>query len=425
MRIVILGSGVIGVSLAWRLRKDGHAVTVVDNGFAAAHGASASHANAGQLSYSYSSPWAAPGVPFKALKWMFQKHGPFRFSPEVLADSRTRSWLFSFLRNCKLEAWNANRAALLALAQLSREALLYWKKEMPDMVFDHGMGGTLEIVEGHDGLQSLKKTLPSLERAGIPYSFLDTSNALLKYEPGLQKSKISFSGGLHMPLDGTGDARMFAEFMLKKAETSGVRVMHGHRARHAIVHAGRVIGVVTEFEGRRNHDIPCDILIVCLGAETANFVAGHGVRLPIIPVQGFSLTAPVNHYGYPPVSTVMHERMKVATTRLGLRVRVGGTAALRGFAHDMPKERLDALRASAQQIFPNGAEWDKAVPWTGLRPMTPDGRPRMGKTHVPGLWVCSGHGTLGWTLATGSAEMIAHLILGKSTPIDSEPFRAS
>lgn len=408
MKILILGGGVVGTTTAYYLAKAGHEVELIDR--QAAPGMETSFANAGQVSPGYSAPWAGPGVPVKALKWLMMRHRPFVIWPSL--DGRLAWWLAQMLSNCNEEAYRRNKSRMLRLAEYSRDALRALRAET-GISYDHREGGTMQLFRSQKELDHAESDTKILDAFGVPYQLLDPSGCV-GAEPALALVKKKFVGALRLPGDETGDAHQFTQRLAAIAEQLGVRFRFGVRIQRLAHSDGQVTGVVTN-----QGSLTADRYVVALGSYSPALLRPLGVHLPVYPVKGYSITLPVTNEAGAPVSTVMDERYKVAITRLGERIRVGGTAELAGFSQRLRAPRRATLEYSVGDLFPEGGDLSRATFWTGLRPMTPDGTPVVGATAFENLYTNTGHGTLGWTMACGSGRVLADMIGGKAPDIDA------
>ncbi len=408
MRIVVLGSGVVGVTTAYFLAKDGHEVVVLDRQRAA--GMETSFANAGQVSPGYSAPWAAPGIPLKALKWLMMQHRPLVIWPRL--EPRLYGWLARLLANCTQEAYTRNKRRMLALAEYSRDQLIALR-ETTGIEYDHRERGTLQLFRSARQLERVAQDTKVLDAFGLRYAVLDRSGCIAA-EPALGRVRDTFVGGLRLPGDETGDAHLFTQRLAEKAAALGATFRYGVSVA-ALAHDGaRVRGVATT----SGETIQADAYVAAMGSYTPALLRPLGLRLPIYPVKGYSLTMDIADASAAPVSTVMDETFKVGITRLGDRIRVGGTAELAGFSTVLRAPRRATLERSLGDLFPEGGDRASARFWTGLRPMTPDGTPIVGATPFGNLFINSGHGTLGWTMACGSGRVLADVIAGRQPDIE-------
>ncbi|MGB3876941.1 D-amino acid dehydrogenase [Shinella zoogloeoides] len=407
MKVIVLGAGIVGVTSAYQLAKAGHEVTVVDRQPGPA--LETSFANAGEVSFGYCSPWAAPGIPMKALKWLFMEHAPLILRPKV--DGAMLSWMVKMLRNCTSGRYAINKSRMLRLADYSRISIAALREET-GIAYDERMQGTLQLFRTQAQLDASAKDVKALAADGIPYEVLDPEGCI-RVEPALRHVREKIVGGLLTPKDETGDCFKFSNALAAKAEALGVRFNYGSIIRGLDVEGGRVRGVITA-HGR----LEADAVVVALGSFSPLLVKPHDIHLPVYPVKGYSLTIPIVDASRAPESTVMDETFKIAITRLGDRIRVGGMAEISGYTNDLGEPRRLTLQHSVTDLFPGG-DISKASFWSGLRPMTPDGTPVIGPTKIAGLFLNTGHGTLGWTMSSGSARVIADLVSGKKPDIDA------
>ncbi len=406
MRILVLGSGVVGVTSAWYLARAGHQVTVIDR--QSAPGMETSFANAGQVSPGYSAPWAAPGIPIKAMKWLMMTHRPLVLWPQL--DQGLYAWLAKMLANCTEDAYARNKARMVRLAEYSRDCLKELRAET-GIQYDQRTQGTLQLFRTHKQLDHVGDDTAVLDQFSVPYEVLDRAGCAA-VEPALARVSGKFVGGLRLPGDETGDAHLFTQRLAALAAQDGVVFRHGIVVKAIEASAGQVSGIATD-QGL----LLADRYVVALGSYAPALLRPLGVRVPIYPVKGYSLTLPVTDEAGAPVSTVMDETYKVAITRLGDRIRVGGTAELAGFSLKLRRPRRETLAHSVGDLFPDGGDIPNASFWTGLRPMTPDGTPVVGPTALPNLFLNTGHGTLGWTMACGSGHLLADLMSNRQPAI--------
>ena len=414
MKVLVLGAGVVGITSAYYLAQAGHEVEVIDRQDGA--GLETSFANAGQVSPGYSSPWAAPGIPFKALKWLMMRHRPFVIWPR--ADARLGWWLAQMLANCTEPAYRINKARMVRLAEYSRDVLRTLRTET-GIEYDHRERGTLQLFRTQQQLDHIHSDTAVLDEFAVPYDILDPAGCIAS-EPALARVKQKFVGGLRLPGDETGDAHVFTQRLAKIAEDRGVRFRYGVRIGRLRTEQGKLSGVETD-----QGVLTADRYVVALGSYSPALLWPLGIRLPVYPVKGYSLTLPITDEPAAPVSTVMDETYKIAITRLGDRIRVGGTAELVGFSQRLRAPRRRTLEHSVHDLFPDGGDLAQAKFWTGLRPMTPDGTPIVGPTSLPNLFTNTGHGTLGWTMSCGSGRVLADLVSGRQPDIEAHDLAIS
>jgi D-amino-acid dehydrogenase len=406
MKVLILGSGVIGVSIAYYLAKASHEVTVLDRRDGVA--LETSFANAGEVSPGYAAPWAGPGIPLKALKWAFMKYRPLVIWP--MPDPAMWIWGLRMLRNCTAERYETNKARMVRLAEYSRDCLRELRADS-GIEYDGRSLGTLQLFRTQRDLEGTSKDTAILDRYAVPYEVLDPDGCI-RSEPALGKVREKFAGGLRLPGDETGDCYKFAGALAKLAEKLGVSFRFGVNIRRLLYDGKRVTGVKTD-AGEHN----ADAYIIALGSYSPLLLRPLGLRLPVYPVKGYSITVPITDPSGAPESTVMDETFKVAVTRLGDRIRVGGTAELAGYNLSLRGGRRETLEHVVTDLFPRGGDASKAQFWAGLRPMTPDGTPIIGPSPYANLFLSTGHGTLGWTMACGTGRVMADLVSGRKPEI--------
>ena len=404
MKVLILGSGVIGTCTAYYLAKAGHQVTVIDRQPGPAR--ETSFGNAGEVSPGYSSPWAGPGVPLKAIQWMLMPHSPLVIRP--LLDPAMWRWGAQMLRNCTEARYQTNKGRMVRLAEYSRDCMVQLRADT-GIAYDERTQGTLQLFRTQKQLDSTAKDIEILKQYKVPFQLLDRE-AYLQFEPALALVKEKFVGALRLPGDETGDCFKFTNALAKMAEALGVEFRYGVQIERIAADGKQTTGVHTS-AGL----LTADHYLVALGSYSPILLEPLGFNLPVYPVKGYSITVPITNAACAPESTVMDETHKVAVTRLGDRIRVGGTAELAGYSLELFEERRNTLNHVVTDLFPQGGDTSKATFWTGLRPMTPDGTPVLGGTPYPNLHLSTGHGTLGWTMAAGTGRVMADL-LSKRTP---------
>jgi D-amino-acid dehydrogenase len=409
MRVVVLGSGVVGVTSAYYLAKAGFDVTVVDR--QPGPGMETSFANAGQVSPGYSAPWAAPGIPFKAIKWLFQRHAPLSVRPD--GSLWQLQWIGKMLRNCTAERYALNKSRMVRLAEYSRDCLQALRAET-GIAYEQRTQGTLQVFRTQQQLDAAAKDIAVLAECGVAYEVLDRDGCA-RIEPALELVKDKLVGGLRLPGDETGDCQLFTTRLADEAKRLGVVFRYDQQVERLLSANGRITGV--KVGGDR---IMGDQFVVAMGSYSRALLQMLGLDLPVYPVKGYSLTVPVTNAAAAPVSTIMDETYKVAITRFDDRIRLGGMAELAGFDLRLNPRRRETLEMVAGDLFPQGGDIPAATFWTGLRPMTPDGTPVIGATRYDNLWLNTGHGTLGWTMSCGSAQVLADLMAGRRPAIAAD-----
>ncbi|HEX3639384.1 MAG TPA: D-amino acid dehydrogenase [Paraburkholderia sp.] len=408
MRVVVLGSGVVGVTSAYYLARAGHEVTVIDR--EAGPALETSFANAGQISPGYASPWAAPGVPLKAVKWIFQKHAPLAIRLD--GTQFQLQWMWQMLQNCTSSRYAVNKGRMVRLAEYSRDCLQALRAET-GIQYEGRTGGTLQVFRTQQQFEGAAKDIAVLQEANVPYELLSPAE-LARAEPALAAVSHKLTGGLRLPGDETGDCQMFTTRLAALAEQFGVKFRYNTPIDALAMAGERIAGVQCG-----NELVRADSFVVALGSYSTQFLSGL-VKIPVYPLKGYSITAPIINEASAPISTVLDETYKIAITRFDNRIRVGGMAEIVGFDKSLRQARRETLEHCVNDLFPGGGDTSKATFWTGLRPMTPDGTPIVGRTPVPNLFLNTGHGTLGWTMSCGSGQLLADVMSGKQPAIKAD-----
>jgi D-amino-acid dehydrogenase len=408
MKVIVLGGGVIGVTTAYYLAKADHAVTVLDRQPGPA--LETSFANAGEVSPGYASPWAGPGVPLKAIKWLTMKHGPLVIRPKL--DPAMWIWMARMLRNCTAARYTLNKSRMVRLAEYSRNVLRDLRAET-GIAYDERSLGTLQLFRTQSQVDGTAGDIAVLKDYSVPFELLDRDGCA-RVEPALAGVRQKIAGGLHLPGDETGDCKLFSERLASLAAKLGVEFRYGIGIKGLATEAGQISSVMTD-----QGSLAADAYVVALGSYSPLLLKRVGIALPVFPIKGYSITVPIVDAAGAPESTVMDEAYKVAITRLGDRIRVGGTAEVTGYDLDLHAGRRATLEHSVGDLFGRGGDLSKSTFWTGLRPMTPDGTPVIGPAKYPNLYLNTGHGTLGWTMACGSARVMSDQISGRQPEIDA------
>jgi D-amino-acid dehydrogenase len=411
MRIVILGSGVIGVTTAYYLARAGHDVTVLDRQSASAQ--ETSFANAGQISPGYASPWAAPGIPLKAMKWMLQRHAPLSITPDGTLFQL--QWMWQMLQNCNAERYAVNKERMVRLAEYSRDCFKALRAAT-GIEYQGRQQGTTQLFRTQQQMDGAAKDIEVLKETGVPYELL-TREQLAGAEPGLDKDKLV--GGLRLPNDETGDCQLFTTRLTAMAEELGVKFRYNTEIRSLVMDGGEIKGVITD-----TGLVHADSYVVAMGSYSTQLLQDI-VKIPVYPLKGYSITVPIVNADKAPTSTILDETYKIAVTRFDDRIRVGGMAEIAGFNTQLNPRRRETLEMVVNDLFPGAGDTARASFWTGLRPMTPDGTPVVGRTAVRNLFINTGHGTLGWTMSCGSAQLLADIISAKRPAILADDLSVS
>jgi D-amino-acid dehydrogenase len=409
MKVLVLGSGVIGVTSAYYLNKAGHDVTVIDR--QTEPGMETSYANGGQISWGAGSPWAAPGIPLKALQWMLRPHSPLVLRPRL--DPALWTWLFQMLRNCTPARYAVNRERMLRLSRYSHACLVALRRET-GMHYDERQSGVLELFRSARELDAAGRDAGMLERWGIACHMLDRA-ACVTREPALRAAQGKILGGLYFPGDESGDCYQFTQALTQRAQANGVKFELPTRIERLEASGARLTRVITD-----KGEISADAYVLACGSYSPLLLRPLGINLPVYPVKGYSATIALSDAAAAPTGSITDASYKVVITRLGNKLRGAGTAELAGYDLSLRPSRLATISHVLGDLFPGAGNLAQAEYWCGLRPMTPDNPPVLGATIYKNLLLNTGHGTLGWTMACGSGRVIADLVSGRQPEIDIE-----
>jgi D-amino-acid dehydrogenase len=407
VRVLVLGAGVVGITCAHYLFRDGHEVTVVDRQPGAA--LETSFGNAGGICPGFAGPWAAPGMPLKVLRWLFRSHAPLLLRPRL--DPAQWRWLAQFVGNCAAERFARNKARMQRIAHYSKACLVQLRQET-GIDYDHGTGGVLQIFRTEDEREGARRAAKVLEQFGVEHCLVE-SNEVLTIEPALRASNIPFSGGLHLTADETGDCHLFTTRLAARLQAAGVTFHFGTHVKAIVTERGRVSGGVTD-----RGVLTADCYVVALANDAPALLKPLGIDLPIYPVKGYAITLEGARAGFSPRSSVMDEHSKVMITRLGTRLRAAGVAEISGYDRTMNAAKAAGVLDAARELFPLAGDYSNVAYWAGLRPMTPDGPPYLGATPLDNLFLNLGQGSNGWTQACGGGRVVADLIGGRKPDID-------
>lgn len=406
-RVLVLGGGVIGTATAYYLARQGLQVILVERRDGV--GLETSYANGGLLTPSMADPWAAPGTPRKILAWMGREDSPFLL--RIGAIPGLAAWGVRFLSNCNEAAWRRNTATILRLASYSHRALRALSRET-GIAYDLNSRGTLHLFRDRLSMEAAKRTAETVGALGVAYRIMGAADCLA-LEPGLVAQAERISGGIHYPEDEAGDAYAFTQRLAEKCAEEGVVFRYGATVKTIETRDGAFSAAVTD-SGR----LEAEACVVALGNASAALLRRLGIRLPIYPVKGYSLTFSAKGWNGAPVVPMVDDARKMGIVRLGDRIRVAGTAEFTGHDQTENPKRLANLETAFLELFPDFPNRDTSEGWAGLRPMTPDGIPYLGATPIRGLYLNTGHGHLGWTMACGSGKAVADLIAGAMPEID-------
>ncbi len=409
MKVVVLGAGVVGVSTAWFLRQAGHEVTVIDRAEAVAM--ETSFANAGQLSFGYTTPWAAPGIPQKAAKWLLKAHSPLIVRWD--GSGFQLRWLKQMLQNCTESRYRLNKERMVRVSEYSRALFAKLEAEL-GLDFEGRKKGTLQIFRTDKEVQGAKKDMAVLAEYGVPFTELSAADCV-QYEPALANVVHKLAGALHLPNDATGDCHLFTTRLAALCREQGVRFVFNHAIERFELSGKRIQAV---YAGGKRWE--AEHFVCALGSFSRPLLMQLGLDVPVYPVKGYSITLPVVQSDAAPQSTVLDETYKVAITRFNERIRVGGMAELSGYQLRLNPKRRETLELVVQDLFPHGGDVRQATFWSGLRPMTPDSTPIIGASAWENLTLNTGHGTLGWTMSLGSGKLAADMVSQMPTEIRSD-----
>ncbi|MTW15299.1 FAD-dependent oxidoreductase [Rhodoplanes serenus] len=411
MNVLVLGAGVVGTACAHYLHRDGHRVTVLERRSGPA--LETSFGNAGGVCPGFAGPWAAPGMPLKAMRWLTDRYAPLALRPTV--DPHQWAWLAAFAKNCTAERFARNKARMQRIAHYSKACLVALRRET-GLAYDHGEGGVLQLFRTDEELAGGRRAAAVLERFGVAHEVLD-ADGVLSAEPALARATVRFVGGLNLPGDETGDCYLFTAALAERLRAAGVTFAFDTAITGLRVEGGRLRAVET---GQGAYE--ADAVVVALGVEAPRLLRPLGLALPIYPVKGYSITIDLDDAADGPRSAVMDEHTKVMIARLGGRLRAAGMAEVGGYGLDVRPDGIEAVRRTVRALFPGAAVDGDVAPWAGLRPMTPDGPPYLGATRIAGLYLNVGHGSNGWTQACGCGRIVADVVAGRTPEINLDGF---
>jgi D-amino-acid dehydrogenase len=407
MKVLVLGAGVVGVTTAWFLNKSGHDVTVLERRDAA--GMETSFANGGQISVSHAEPWANPSAPLKVLKWLAREDAPLLF--RLRPDLRQWLWGLSFLRECTPARTRHNIRQIVTLGLYSRATLQALRAET-GIEYDHLARGILHFYTSQAELDAAVEPARAMREHGCDIEML-TAEQCVAVEPALASARSLLKGGSMTTSDESGDAHKFTQNLARLAAQRGVKFLHGRNIAGLVREGERIAGVQLE-----NGRISADAYVLSLGAYSPLLARKVGIELNIYPAKGYSATVPVADAAKAYSVSLTDDEYKLVFSRLGERLRIAGTAELNGYNTDLNEVRCRALLRRTEQLFPGAGDMGRAEFWTGLRPATPSNVPYIGGTRYPNLYLNTGHGTLGWTHACGSARALADIVSGREPEIE-------
>jgi D-amino-acid dehydrogenase len=412
MRVIVLGAGVVGTAAAWYLARAGHEVTVVERQGAA--GLETSFANGGQISVSHAEPWANPGAPAKIIEWLGREDAPLLFRPH--ADWRQWAWGLRFLFECLQFRTRDNIRQILALSLYSRTQLQLLRRDT-GIQYDQLTRGILHLYTDEAEFARAVAQADLLRQYGCERD-VKGAEECLAIEPALRHAAERIVGGTYTASDESGDARKFTQALAKLAEGQGVRFLYGRSIKRLEAERGRVLSVVLADAEGGDDRISADAYLVALGSYSPLLLRPIGISIPVYPLKGYSITLPLEEGDEAPTVSLTDDSCKLVFSRLGARLRVAGTAELNGYNTDINDARCQAIVNRAFELFPSAGRPERAEFWTGLRPATPSNVPVIGRTRYPNLFLDTGHGTLGWTMACGSGRAIADIVSGRQPEPD-------
>ena len=411
MKVAVIGAGIIGITTAYELAADGHDVTVFERCSTAAE--ETSFANAGVVAPGYVTPWAAPGMPGKVFSYLFSRHAPVKVSLPL--SGRELAWMWKWYQACKLDTYLANRSRMQRLAFYSRERLHQLTAAL-QLDYDRSTG-YMVLLRNEKDSQLVQPGLQVLRDAGVAFSEITAAQAR-NIEPALNPD-TPFVGAIHLPNDEVANCRQFALLLKNEAQRMGVKFEFNRTVRQLNPAQPAIISIAGEAVPRG-----FDSVVLCAGLASAELLKPLGLKIPMVAVYGYSISAPIREPLNAPRSALMDERYKVAISRLGNRVRVAGSAEIGGALGVKRAASIQTLYKVLHDWFPGAAQHANlgahVQEWKGARPMLPDGPPIIGNCGIPGVWLNLGHGSSGWALSCGSARALADLMVGKSPDIDME-----
>ena len=406
MKVLVLGAGVVGVSSAWYLARAGHEVTVIDR--QTSPGQETSFANGGQISVSHAEPWSNPHAPLRALRWMGREDAPLLF--RFRAEQALLDWSWRFLRECTPGRTRANIRDILALAIYSRDKLGALRRET-GIEYEHLVRGILHVYTDEKEYAGALEAARVMRKFGCDRRAVDADECVA-IEPALKAARPLLVGGDFTKEDESGDAMLFTRRLAEKAAQAGVRFRFDCRVERLLKGRHGIEGVCAS-NGQGPEDITADAYVVACGSYSPLLLRPLGINIPVYPAKGYSATIPLSDRSVAPTVAMTDDGHKIVFSRLGQRLRVAGTAEFNGYNTEHNEVRCQALIQRTHALFPELNPAGEPEFWNGLRPATPSNVPLVGKTRMPNLFLNTGHGTLGWTMACGSGQALADIVSGK------------
>jgi D-amino-acid dehydrogenase len=412
MNVVVLGAGLLGIASAHYLRQQGHSVVVVDR--QATPGAETSFANGGQISVSHAEPWANPSAPLKVLQWLGKEDAPLLF--RLRADLRQWAWGLQFLRECTPARTRHNIAQIVRLGTYSRDTLQQLRRDL-GLEYDQRAQGILHFYTNAKEFEAAEAPARQMRELGCDRRVISADEAV-RLEPALAQVRDRLAGATWTAEDESGDANRFTRELAACCEAAGVEFRMSHTIT-ALREAGGAIDhvEVTDAQGCFQR-IRGDAYVLAMGSFSPLLAKPLGIRLPIYPAKGYSVTMPVADASKAHQVSLTDDEFKLVFSRLGDRLRIAGTAELNGYDRDLSRVRCEAIVRRVEALFPGAGDASRAQFWTGLRPATPSNVPIIGRSKLPNLFLNTGHGTLGWTHACGSGKSLARIVSGLEPEID-------
>ncbi len=422
MKVLVLGAGLLGVTSAYFLRQQGHEVSVVDR--QATPAAETSFANGGQISVSHAEPWANPSAPLKLLQWLGQEDAPLLF--RIRADLRQWLWGLQFLRECTPARTRHNIAQIVRLGSYSRDMLQQLRRDI-GIAYDERSQGILHFYTSQKEFDGAEAPAAQMRALGCDRRVISADEAV-RLEPALRHIRPQLAGATYTAEDESGDANRFARELVKRCQADGVQFRMSHTVTALRAAAGQIDHVeATDAEGRFQR-LRADAYVLAMGSLSPLYAQPLGIRLPIYPAKGYSVTMPVKDAAMAHQVSLTDDEYKLVFSRLttpptasapgGDRLRIAGTAEFNGYDRDLNRVRCEAIVRRVEQLFPGAGDTTQAQFWTGLRPATPSNVPIIGRSKLPNLFLNTGHGTLGWTHACGSGKSIARIVSGLQPEVD-------
>ncbi len=412
MKVIVLGAGVVGTASAWYLHKAGHEVTVLERQPGPA--LETSFANGCQISVSHAEPWANPATLFKVLRGLGREDAPLLF--RLRADPLQWRWCLRFVRECRPARVAANLRQIVAIADYSRRSLQALRAET-GIAYDSLARGILHFYTDQREFDKSCHAAAAMRELGCPRTSV-SADEVVRIEPALAAVRAKLVGGDFTASDESGDVYKFTSQLANKGKAAGIDFRYSTTVTRLLAEGGKVSGVeIIDGEGRHKV-LHADAVVIALGSFSAALLAPLGIRLMIYPGKGYSATYPVRDADAAPTVSLTDDGHKLVLSRLGSRLRVAGTCELNGYSRELNPARCAAITRRVRELLPDACDYSDPVYWTGLRPLTPSNVPYIGKTRYANLYLNTGHGTLGWTMACGSGRAIADIVSGRRPEVD-------